>query len=137
MDSLGRWTVNHFKAADSHRDSIGRARHGGLVICAACVALLCGCGSAFSGPCTAQIAALERQIEHPAANPAVGPTLPQTLDAQLHQQPTPREVAHAEHLANKDGEAALARAKAADAAGNAAGCHAALARAKDLYEINR
>jgi uncharacterized iron-regulated membrane protein len=99
--------------------------------------LLASTGLAHSGPCTAQIAQFEQQISALPPGPKTGPTAPQTLGAQLHYQPTPGDVTHAEHVANKEGEAAIARAKAADAAGDAAGCNAALARAKDLYAISQ
>jgi uncharacterized iron-regulated membrane protein len=101
------------------------------------VGLVAGTGLAHSGPCTAQIAQLEQQISAMPPGPQTGPTAPQTLGAQLHFQPTPEDVAHAQRVANKDGDAAVARAKAADAAGDAAGCKAALAQAKDLYAINQ
>ena len=102
----------------------------------ACAALLCSVSAAHSGPCTAQIAQLEQQVSV-APGPETGPTAPQTLGAQLHHQPTPEDVAHAERVANKDADAALARARQADAAGDAAGCHAALSEAKRLYDIDQ
>jgi len=118
----------------------GRAVYGGLVICATSAALLCGAGAAWSGPCTAQIAQLERQINLAAADPAAdadaGPTAPQTVGAQLHHQPTPGKIEHAEHVANADADAALDRARKADAAGNADGCNQALDEARKLYGID-
>ncbi len=127
MSSPGRWSGKF------SNDAIAR----GLFICTAGAALLAGPGIAHSGPCTAQIAALEQQIKVAPPGPQTGPTGPQTLGAQLHYQPTPRDVAHAEHAANKDADAALERARKADAAGNAAGCNAALTEAKRLYDINQ
>jgi hypothetical protein len=100
-------------------------------------ALLFGAGIAHSGPCTAQIAAIEQQIKAAPPGPQSGPTFPQTLGAQLHEQPTPLDVQHAERVANKDGEAALDAAKKADAEGDAAVCNANLARAKHLYDIDQ
>jgi hypothetical protein len=84
-----------------------------------------------------QIAQLEQEIGATPPGPAAGPTAPQTLGAQLHYQPTPADVAHAERFANKLWQAALIRAEKADAAGDAAGCQAALTQAKDLYAINQ
>ena len=127
MSSAERWSGKFFK------DTVLR----GLFICTAGTALLAGPGVAHSGPCTAQIAALEQQIKVAPPGPQTGPTGPQTLGAQLHYQPTPRDVAHAEHAANKDADAALERARKADAAGNAAGCNAALTEAKRLYDIDQ
>jgi hypothetical protein len=100
-------------------------------------ALLGTAGIAQSGPCTAQIAQLEQKINATPPGPQSGPTGPQTLGAQLHYQPTPADVAHAERVANRDGEAAMAQARKADAAGDAAGCKAALIEAKRLYDITQ
>jgi uncharacterized iron-regulated membrane protein len=130
MDCLDQRIGKIFNGPSLSRQCIGRA----VLIGAG---LLAGTGLAHSGPCTAQIAQLEQQIRAMPPGPQTGPTAPQTLGAQLHFQPTPGDVAHAERVANKDGEAAIARAKTADAAGNAAGCNAAIAQAKDLYAIPR
>jgi hypothetical protein len=105
-----------------------------IVICAALVG---GTNMAHAGPCTAQIAAVEGQVKETLPGPESGPTGPQTLGAQLHHQPTPGDVTHAEHVANKDADAALDRARTADAAGNAAGCQAAVNEAKRLYDIDQ
>jgi hypothetical protein len=104
-------------------------------VCIACTVLLCGASAALSGPCTAQIAQLEQQISV-APGPETGPTAPQTVGAQLHRQPTPGTVEHAEHVANTDADAALDRARKADAAGNAAECNTAIVEAKRLYGID-
>jgi hypothetical protein len=123
------------------RTSGGRAvaagRIAGLVGIITAAALLGTAGTAHSGPCTTQIALVEQQVRAAASGPESGPTGPQTLGAQLHHQPTPEDVAHAERVANKDADAALARARQADAAGDAAGCHAALSEAKRLYDIDQ
>jgi len=104
-------------------------------VCIAVAAFLCSVGVAHSGPCTAQIAQLEQQTSV-APGPETGPTAPQTIGAQLHHQPTPGDVEHAEHVANKDADAALDRARKADANGNAAECSAAIGEAKRLYGID-
>lgn len=108
-----------------------------LLICIAAATLLAGVGAAHSGPCTTQIAALEQQIKVAPAGPESGPTYSQTLGAQLHHQPTPGDVEHAEHVANNQADAALGSARKADAAGDAAGCNAALDKAKRLYGIGQ
>jgi hypothetical protein len=100
-------------------------------------AFIGGAGTVHAGPCTAQIAAIEQQIKRAPPGPGSGPAAPQTLGAQLHYQPTPGDVAHAERVANKDADAALDRARVADAAGDAAGCTAAVNEAKRLYEIDQ
>jgi hypothetical protein len=137
MTSPGRWPCEFFNASIPSREFVGRSFHTGCIGFAACVALLAGVGIAHSGPCTAAIAALEQQIKQSPPGPQTGPTAPQTLGAQLHYQPTPGDVAHAEHVANKDADAALDRARTADKAGDAAGCNAALSEAKRLYELDQ
>ena len=57
--------------------------------------------AAHSGTCTAQIAKLERQIRGSRL------TAPQSIDAQLHHQPTPRTVQNAESKAIANADAAL------------------------------
>jgi hypothetical protein len=106
---------------------------GSLVGLLASVLVLAGASAAQSGPCAEQIAQLERQIANIAPGPQAGPTGPQGVGAQLHRQPTPGSVAQAERVANTDADDALARAKKADAEGNAAECNAALRRAQELY----
>jgi hypothetical protein len=100
-------------------------------------AVICGANTAHAGPCTAQISAIEQQIRRTPPGPETGPTAPQSVDAQLHHQPTPGDVSHAEHVANKDADAALDRARTADIAGDAAGCKAAVDEAKRLYDIDK
>jgi hypothetical protein len=141
MGRAVRWTNGNFRKSISRNDvaeRVGccRSARGVLLMFTMSAALLCGNGVAHSGPCTAQIALLEHQIMDDAPGPDSGPTAPQALGAQLHRQPTPGSVEHAEHVANKDGDAAIARAKKANAAGNAAGCNQALVEARRLYEIN-
>jgi hypothetical protein len=97
--------------------------------------LICGIGAAYSGPCTADIGQLEHQIAGDIPGPNSGPTTTQSVGAQLHHQPTPGSVGAAAHVANKDGDAAIERAKKADAAGDAPGCNQALAEARRLYDI--
>jgi len=122
-----------FRTLALPRRVTGRVVHGGFLICGASAVLLYSFGVARSGPCTAQIAQLERQIKQ---MPQTGPTWSQTLGAQLHKQPTPRDVEHAESVAVKQAGEALDRAKQADAAGNADECNAALTRARRLYDLN-
>jgi hypothetical protein len=113
----------------------GQSGSGRLLIFASCVALIAGAGAAHSGPCTAQIAQLEQQVRDSAPGPETGPTAPQSVGAQLHHQPTPQTVQHAERVANADADAALARAQKADANNDATGCKKALEEAKQLYWI--
>jgi hypothetical protein len=105
-------------------------------ICVASAIMLGGVGAAHSGPCTTQIAALEQQINTTPPGPESGPSAPQTLGAQLHHQPTPGSVDRGEHLANKDGDVALDRARKADERGDAKICNDALDQARRLYGID-
>jgi type IV secretory pathway VirJ component len=98
-------------------------------------ALLGGSAAAHAGPCTAQIADVERAIHRAQNNPAIGPTADQSVAAQLHHQPTPGSVQSAEAKARDSAKAALDRARNADAAGDAAACQRALEDAKELYGL--
>ncbi len=102
-------------------------------------ALVGGGLAAQAGPCTTQISQVEQKIRETAATSPPGgagePSAPQSVGAQLHHQPTPGSVQSAERAANADGEAALARARKADAEDNASACAKALTEAKELYGI--
>jgi hypothetical protein len=106
------------------------------VVCAASAILFGGVGAAHSGPCTTQIVALEQQINTASPGPESGPSAPQTLGAQLHHQPTPGSVDRGEHIANKDGDVALDRARKADERGDAKICNDALDEARRLYGVD-
>jgi hypothetical protein len=103
-------------------------------------ALLVSVADAQAGPCTKQIAEVERQILQLQATPSSSgaglPSAPQTMGAQLHHQPTPGSVESAQSKATADASAALGRARKADAAGDAAACASALDEAKRLYGID-
>lgn len=94
-----------------------------------------GVDAAQAGPCTTQIAEVERYLSRLTPGPASGPTAPQSVGAQLHHQPTPGSVQGAEGKAHEMAEAALERARKADAEGNVSGCEKALAEAKELYGL--
>jgi hypothetical protein len=105
----------------------------GPTIAAACSILFFTGTAANAGPCTAQIGRLDRQLRLAGSDPIVGPTAPQTVDAQLHHQPTPSAVQHAKIEANAEADAALERARKADAQGDARACREALGEARRLY----
>jgi len=94
-----------------------------------------GTAGAQAGPCTAQIAEVDRYIERAARNPTTGPTAPQSIGAQLHHQPTPSSVASALSAARANSATALDRARKADAEGNEAACMRAVEEAKELYGL--
>jgi hypothetical protein len=109
------------------------------IVAFAAVALIGGSVASYAGPCTKQISQVEQRIRAAQASSPPGgagdPSAPQSVGAQLHHQPTPGSVQSAERMANADGEAALARARNADAAGNAAECTKALMEAQAIYGI--
>jgi hypothetical protein len=113
--------------------------HRMAVVSLAAVGFIGGSAIGNAGPCTTQISRVEQQIrEAQTASPPGGagePSAPQSLGAQLHHQPTPDLVESAERKARADGQAALERARTADAQGNARACAKALTEAKELYGI--
>ena len=103
------------------------------------VGLMGGAATSEAGPCTTQISQVEQQIHKAkAASPggAGEPTAPQSVGAQLHHQPTPQTVESAESKARAGAEAALDRARKADAEGDGSACAKALKEARELYGID-
>jgi hypothetical protein len=100
------------------------------------VALIGAHAAAQAGPCTTQIAQLQTQIGRLATGPEGGPSGPQSIGAQLHHQPTPGAVQHAQAAANADADAALDRARKADAQSDSRGCQDALRQARELYGLD-
>jgi hypothetical protein len=135
MSNLGFLTRACFYTANSSRHSVGRATHAGLFIATISATLLYASSAALSGPCTVQIAHLETQIHRTAQSRGSGPTAQQSIGAQLHHQPTPAAVQNAESKANTDADAALQRARQADAAGDAVACATALGNASHHWII--
>ena len=95
--------------------------------------------AAQAGPCINQISQVERAISKAQMRSGPGgagePSAAQSVGAQLHHQPTPGSVQSAERMAIADGDAALERARKADAAGDTAACTKALAEAKAIYGV--
>jgi hypothetical protein len=112
--------------------------HNHRLLAVAAAAILFGsAGAAQSGPCTAQIAQIEHQIGSDEAGPTFGLKSPQSVDAQLHHQPTVSSVEQAEHAANTDGDVAIDRAVTADAAGDGSRCSLELSAARRFYNIKQ
>jgi hypothetical protein len=80
--------------------------------------------TAKAGPCSEEIA----QIEQIMVQSPTGPTTQQTVDSQLHRQPTPQSVEKGAGRARAEADALLVRAKALDREGNASGCMEIVAR---------
>ena len=116
----------------------GLMNDGRTILATTCAALCLSITGALAGPCTAQIAELEQRVSPAPVSPAPAspqstPSAPQSVAAQLHRQPTPNTVQGAAGIANADADAALDRARKADAQNDADGCGAALREAKRLY----
>jgi hypothetical protein len=113
-----------------------RPLYGRLLALSASAALLCVSSAALAGPCRMQIVQFERQVTIDLPAPLVLGSLnilPQSLDAQLHHQPTLDTIVQAQHYTLKDGNAELDRAWKADNDGDVAGCSQALVEARRLY----
>jgi hypothetical protein len=135
MNTPRHWIGAAFSAPNSSTKSVRRSASFGLLIATTAATLICGNGTAYSGPCTSQIEELERQIGHVSSSAKSGPTAPQSIEAQLHHQPTPETVRNAERKANADAAAALQRARQADTDDNPAACAKALDEAKRRWSI--
>jgi predicted lipid-binding transport protein (Tim44 family) len=110
----------------------------GRALFGATVALCLSVTGTLAGPCTAQIAELEQRVSPAPASPAPAspentPSAPQSVAAQLHRQPTPNTVQSAAGRANAEADAAVDRARKADAGNDADGCNEALREARRLY----
>jgi hypothetical protein len=101
------------------------------------VAVLSGLAAspAHAGPCSSEIAQFEQAVRQSAKNPNAGPIAPQSIGAQLDQEPTPASIRRAQARARAAFRAALAHAKQLDRRGDP-GCTAAFARAKDMYNLH-
>ena len=135
MNTSRHWINSAFSAPNSSPRSAGRSASFGLLVATTAATLLCGGGAAHSGPCTSQIEELERQIGHASSSAKIGPSAPQSIEAQLHHQPTLETVRNAERKANADAAAALQRARQADTDDNLAACAKALGEAKHRWSI--
>jgi hypothetical protein len=96
--------------------------------------------SARAGPCSVEIdrlqAAVDARIDAAAGS---GPMARESTAAMEHRQPTPDSIAQAEKSlgegsGNETALAALARARLADAAGDATSCERALAEVRVALE---
>ena len=96
-------------------------------------AILCLGAAAHAGPCTAKIKQFEKAVRELKSGHPLGPGLPQSIDAQLSYQPTPKSVKQAERRAWAGFEAVLARAKKLDRENKRAACTEALTDAKLIY----
>ena len=100
--------------------------HAGLVV----LSIGAGIAGAEAGPCSAEIARIEKTLSEAAGKAALRASSPQTTNAQRHVQPTPASVQRSEEAAQARLNAMLARAREADAAGDRAACTKAVTEVK-------
>jgi hypothetical protein len=91
--------------------------------------LALGVGCAQAGPCSADIAKIEKVLNEP--NSPFGPTARQSVGAQMGRQPTPSSMARAEQKAGSHYQAALTQAQTLDNQNNPA-CKKAVKKLKAL-----
>jgi hypothetical protein len=84
--------------------------------------------SANPGPCTEQIAQLERIMLQSTALPSAQ----QTVGSQLHRQPTPQTVESANSKAKAELNELLGQAKTQDGQDNASACMNTVSRIKAI-----
>jgi uncharacterized low-complexity protein len=100
------------------------------------VGLVAPVAATHAGPCTAQIEAVQAQVDaRSTAIAATGPVARESTAALLHREPTPSSIARAEESLGEGasiGQAlsALERAREADRAGNEGSCGQALEEAR-------
>jgi hypothetical protein len=96
--------------------------------------------ASLAGPCTAEIDALQARIDaRLEAKAAGGPSAQESVGATMSRQPTPNSIAAAEERLHELSpqrvsavKKAMARARAADSAGDAKACERALAKARHV-----
>jgi hypothetical protein len=99
---------------------------------AASLFLSFGAAGVQAGPCTNEILQIEKAVNEP--NSPYTPTLPQSIGAQIDQQPTPSSVARAQQEANAHYEAVLDRARKLDSQNNSE-CEKVVRELKDLVGL--
>jgi hypothetical protein len=114
--------LRHPPAASDAARRHARAR---LVLMTSALLAL-GVGCAQAGPCSADIAKIEKILNEPKS-----PFGPQTVGAQLGRQPTPSSMARAEQKAGSHYQAALTQAQTLDNQNNPA-CKKAVKKLKAL-----
>jgi hypothetical protein len=98
-----------------------------------CTLLCINISIAHAGPCSEAIVKFEAEMRQSAGNPNAGLTAPQSIGAQIDEQPTPDSVKQARERLKSKFSATMARAKRLDAKGDRTGCTRALSAAKRMY----
>ena len=92
--------------------------------------------SAHTDNCSDEIAQLEALLDQSMRKPVARPMSPQSIDSQLHHQPTPESVRRAEEHAQLRFAVALARAKILNADGKTTECIQSVREAKRLLSTD-
>jgi hypothetical protein len=106
------------------------------LIMIACAIVALEMASAHTDTCSDEIARLEALVDQSIRNQVAKRTLPQSIDAQLHHQPTQESVRRVEENAQLRFVAILTRAKIMNADGKTTQCIQSVAEAKRLLGIN-
>jgi hypothetical protein len=106
------------------------------LIMIACAIIGLEMASAHTDTCSDEIAQLEALVNQSIRNPDARHTLPQSIDAQLHHQPTSESVGRAEEKAQLRFVAILTRAKMLNEDGKTMQCIQTVAEGKHLLGIN-
>jgi hypothetical protein len=88
---------------------------------------------AHAGPCSDDIAQFRETVRQSAGDPDAGLMAPQSVDAQLGHQPTPRSLKRAKDRLHAEFSVRMARAERLDKRCDREGCMRALAAAKRMY----
>jgi hypothetical protein len=107
-----------------------------FLIMLACAVIGLGMASAHADTCSDEIARLEALVDQSMSNPIVKPMSRQSIDAQLHHQPTQESVRRAEENAQGRFEEILERAKIMNADGQTTECIQSVAEVKRLLGIH-
>ena len=107
-----------------------------FVITIACAVIGVDTASAHVGACSDEIARLEALVDQSMGTPVVKPMSRQSIDAQLHHQPTQDSVRRAEENAQGRFEEILERAKIMNADGQTTECIQSVAEVKRLLGIH-
>jgi hypothetical protein len=102
------------------------------VIMIGCAIVGLDTASAHTETCGEEIARVEALLDQSMGDPSAKPTIAQSVDAQLHHQPTRESVRRADENAHSMFAAILARAKMLNANGKTTECIQSVAEAKRL-----
>jgi len=129
LTAVMAWTQGRrLRRPAAAKESAGRCELARLVLMTSALLVL-GVGCAQAGPCSADIAKIEKALNAP--NSPFGPTGRQTVGAQLGQQPTPSSMARAEKKADTNYQAVLTQAQTLDNQNNPA-CKKVVKKLKTL-----